>query len=354
LPKKQKEAIYSYYYVGLSTEEIAKLSNVSAMSVRQNLSRARNTLKEKIEEKEGKKLFGVGLVLVPLAMILLREEELFASTLTPANIPPYAPTPPTLLQAVANSIYTYVAVVACGLAIAAVGFLTTSNDNDPPSDHWTGTTQQPEPRQEQEQQPIYTPTPYQPIEYFAQESYMQNDNQNNDLNAPQQAGAGEQPDITDPEPISNEPVQNDPEQQDPILEEPIETVEEPVAIEEPVVAEPLPPEPDPQPQPDPEPQQPQRDRTQDIIAALQRATTRQEVERIKQYYGFSRHLQVFSGVGTEGILIHTTNEGSGAIIIGTLHADGRWFMQFHHQPGVDTVKGHSQLLDWMEAGFNGN
>ena len=53
LPEKRRETILLYYYEGLSTVEIAKVSGLTPGSVQGALSKARAQLMEMMEEKEG-------------------------------------------------------------------------------------------------------------------------------------------------------------------------------------------------------------------------------------------------------------------------------------------------------------
>lgn len=50
LPEKYSEAIYLYYQEGYSTKEIAKILNKNESTIRSNLSRAREQLKNQLKE----------------------------------------------------------------------------------------------------------------------------------------------------------------------------------------------------------------------------------------------------------------------------------------------------------------
>lgn len=52
LPTKYRTAIYLYYYVGYSTEEIAKIMEKQSSTVRSLLLRARKKLKEELVEPQ--------------------------------------------------------------------------------------------------------------------------------------------------------------------------------------------------------------------------------------------------------------------------------------------------------------
>ena len=78
LPEKQRNVINLYYYSGIDTEEIAKLNDCSAGSVRKLLYDARNSIKEKIKKNKNY-VFMPSTTLVPLYLILqIEEEALFA------------------------------------------------------------------------------------------------------------------------------------------------------------------------------------------------------------------------------------------------------------------------------------
>ena len=75
LPQKQSEAIYLFYYAGMSASEIAELQNSNDTNVWKTLSNARKNLKQKIINS-GK--FVVAPMLISLFVILQTEEQVFA------------------------------------------------------------------------------------------------------------------------------------------------------------------------------------------------------------------------------------------------------------------------------------
>jgi len=80
LPRRQREAVYMYYYMGLKTKEIAEFQNCSEENARKALYDARRSIKNKIErDVRDKKLPALLLVFVSLSTLFLMEESVFAA-----------------------------------------------------------------------------------------------------------------------------------------------------------------------------------------------------------------------------------------------------------------------------------
>jgi len=80
LPTRQREAIYLYYYMGMTTNEIANYQKCSPESVRKAMYDARKSIKNKLE-KDKKRYEGV---LVPLFPLFTAEAKAHAAKMTGA------------------------------------------------------------------------------------------------------------------------------------------------------------------------------------------------------------------------------------------------------------------------------
>ena len=357
LPKNRREMVYLYYYAGLNTEEIARLYDCSATTVRTTLFAAKKTIKTKLEGTDSK--YGVkGLALIPLVAIFVVEEQVYAASYVPMAAPSIvaAEVVSTVATVAAKSTTGYIiavcALAVCGISLAV--YLTTLPnaeqyeptydsyaelpiyEEEPPTYEIEESTEY-----EPEEEPHYEPyTPYEPLEYEA-ETYQ---------------------------PQAEEPY-DPPTQYEPYVpqavEEPTPPIEEPQAAQEPteVYEEPTVYEPQEEPyepqdeEPEDEPYEPAPelveeelepiDRTPQILAALAQANNAVEVNRIISYYGFEFDTQIHLDMWYR---FYVLDDGSGDILIGiAAHTDGiGWRMRFTHFENGTMPLDILQLLQFME------
>jgi len=179
LPKTQREIVYLYYFADFSAAEISELMGCSTNNVYTALSTARKTIRINLEKKRGK-IAKKALLLAPLSLLFIIEEQVFA-----ASLPSVAPMAAGLVElagaaaataeaAGATGVATTVATVttktiayvaaAClvtvSVAATAVYMVATSNDDYLPA-ATAGETyiHQPLTNEPQGQQQTYQPTP---------------------------------------------------------------------------------------------------------------------------------------------------------------------------------------------------
>jgi len=331
LPPKQREMIYLYYYADINTEEIAKLNNCPSVNVRKTLHTARNTIKSKMEGKvKAKQVHGIAVV--SLASVLLMEEQAFAAQYVGASIPAISDAAIKVIgqSAKSSSVYAITAGTVAVVVISVAVIL----------------AQLPSYETYVPQEPmglIITPVPYAPTEAIVLETLEP---------------AKEEPE-EEPQEVSEEIV-ND-MYKDIILEEAYEIPDYPETADdeleevnpplEPLVEEPDETEEDEEPEPEEE--QVPVDRTVDILAALRVAGTREEVDRIIMYYGFSLVSQMIDSEGNH-FWFHVLDDGSGDILIGTsVYEDGspevdEWRMKFEHYNNGQRPLDRLALFNWLK------
>jgi len=313
LPTKQREMIYLYYYAGINTEEIAKLNNCTATTVRVTLHTARNAIRNKMKPTQMRgQMQGIS-----LAPILFAEAETFAAGYASASIAGAG-------GVASKSIISIVAgVVVVGVICATVYFIALQNDetyqipepaitvnypvivNDPPAIEESEALDEEEEKEEpeaQEEPEIFEPPPTPPQEYIPTET---------------------QPPILEEAPEEILPEEY-PEE---ILEEDLEEeLEEPEPIEEP----------------------PHIDITPKILEALALAVNSQDVDRIITYYGFTFTTQMTNSAG-ESFRFYVLDVGNGDILIGiaTQSDNDQWRMVFEFFETGQRPTDMSDLLRWM-------
>jgi len=349
LPPKQREMIYLYYYVGISTIEIARLNNCTTVNVRTILHKARNAIKRKIE---GQSDYIQGMSSVSLAAILFMEAEVFAAgyvnvgTVGIMGVVGKA----TGTSAKASSAFAIAAsVVIVGVISIAAYIIASPNTEidevqEPPI---TLSTPVPTPTIENyieesisiqhESEEIHESSPIYEIpetpEYTPEIEEVEHDI--NYMDEAEDLPLEEIPEEDEPPPLPDELGEpNEPDE--------LESAEEPEPPEEPEEAdEPYEPEPEPTP----------IDRTPEILEALAIATHREEVDWIIYYYGFSliTQMQHFTG---QRFWFYELDDGSGAIVIGIAeYEDGiQWRMKFEHYDNSQRPSDRMMLFRWMEAG----
>jgi len=290
LPQRQREMVYLYYFVDISTDEIARMLNTSTNNVYKTLHTARQTIKRKLEETDKKVIVG-GVALAPLAALFLLEEQAFAASYTGIACVEFAG---ATVVATTQSV-SILSVVAC---VATVGVICTAL-------YFTLF---------QSHEPVYeTPTP----DIVADE-------------IEQHIEVPEPTPVPTPEPTPGPGPVSTPE-----------PTPEPTPGPEPT------PEPTPEPPP-PDPEPPPIDRTSEILTWLTAAATAEEVNSIIDYYGFAFFDQMRSSAG-DLYRFYVTDEGSGDILIGIVTDDDNsyWHMVFEHYNDGQRPLDILDLLLWM-------
>ena len=344
LPRMQMQMIYMYYFADFKTKEIAELLTVTQRHVINTLHNARNKLKSKLKELDDNDKQGSNVTkLLPLGVLLVVEEQIFAATyIATAAAPAVATTAAASYTAASSTASTtatsttattttatattaatgaakvglvIVCAVAAGALVASI-YLSPPpyipNDTDEPIyDIHVPYVPEPEPIAEPEPEVIPDPTP---------EPEPEPEPETEPEETPE-------PELTpDPTPAPT----------------PAPT---PVPIPDPTPAPT--PAPTPQPTPDPTPE-PIVDRTQQILSALSSAGSAGAVNSIISNYGFSFARQIQSS-DDENFRFYVTNEGSGDILIGmATHADGTgWRMRFQHFSGGSMPTDTLALINFM-------
>jgi len=315
LSPRQRSAVYMYYYVGLNTEEIARLEGCSAANIRKTLSVARDTLKRKIEAKTKHKftqrLAGAGGISISTA--LLMEEANFAVGYAGAATLGTA----TTVTATTTS-YTSAIVAVCVAAAVAVSAIVYFNLQP------TAEMYQPyEPPQYVESAPMPQLPPQQDNEpyeaYQPYEAYEETEAQEKTLD----------------EPIIYEPIIPEPIPQLPPV---VTQAPEPIVYEETY-------EPYEQYQPyEPEEIYEPAERTPQVIAALESAITVDDVNDIITYYGFALVTQI-QDLAEDTLRFYVLNYSGGEILVGTSATQ----FKFAHYIGSSRPTDTLDLLFWMEG-----
>jgi len=360
LPQRQREMIYLYYYVDISTEEIARLMHCSANNIYKTLHMARKTIKGKLEGTHKKKSAKT-MAFVPLAAALFIEEQVFAATYV--NV-----AGASMVTAVAASakIYAIAAcvVAACTISAAVYFVLQPSTETYMPAyETYTPAYEyiwEIEEVPEQEEPPTPAAEPPEPEEYPTEEPTQEpaDDPTPVELAADE---ATEPETITEPEPVGEPYVPAPVEEPEPYIPQPAEEptevpAEEPEALPPPPL--PLPPvqdtppveqelaqEPEIEEEPTPEP----IDRTPEILAALAAATTPADVNGIIRYFGFVFDSQIELSTNMR-FRFYVLDDGSGDILIGiAAYEDGsQWRIRFEHFMNGQMPADRTNLFHWME------
>ena len=287
LPQRQREMIYLYYYIDISTGEIASLLNTSTSNVYKTLHTARQAIKGRLEGAD-KRLAVGGVALAPLAALFLIEEQAFtASYVGIAGVEIACAAAVTA----AKSASAY-AIVACAVAAGAISvalYFTAFQSHD---DY----------------------VPYETVYEATMLDIM-----------PEIAPTPE----PTPEPIPTPTHEPMPEPTPEPTPEPIPT---------------------PTPEPTPEPEPVYIDRTSEILAILAVAASAEEVSEIVDYFGFVFSERMRSSAG-ELFRFYVTDEGSGEILIGTVaNEDGSdWRMKFEHYNNRQMPLDILELLGWITS-----
>lgn len=347
LPKNQREMIYLYYYVDLNTEEIAKLLDCRAGNVRQSLYMARQTIKNKLEgiDNKGKKKALKGMALIPLADVLLLEEQAFVAGFADiAGAGTLSAGIAAKLNTVSKISKTYIAAacavivcVACVTLyfalqqeayeqdIAAASSGTTDNEN------YEYGLQTSDVHSEDELQALDINGEYESQTSNANGEYESQTQDNNGGNTTQTSDISDENELQTSEDTQEiEPPTFAQENQDGM--DNIDNVETNYNENQTDESEPI-----------------SIDRTAEILTALSVANTSGDVERIISSFGFRFYRQI-SGAIEQRYRFYVTNEGSGDILIGiAMHEDGTgWRMQFEHYRDGQAPTSASDLLRWIE------
>gem|GEM_PF-563169 len=366
LPKTQREMIYLYYYIDLDTAQIAQIMECTLSNVYSSLTRARQTIRRKLEEDDRHALLPIAvktLVLLPLAALFLAEESTYMAAIVPvaaasaatsagaaATTTTVTTTAATTTTAAATAMVGYI-LAAC-LAVACVGAISITTyfalrdtpEYTPPRAASHDTT---EPRPTELYVPALSTEPA-PMVVHAPE--------------PTQAPALPEPSFPT-EPVTAAPVLPEPTP-DPTTPEPTPTpapnlttaAPTPTPAPDPTTAAPTPLDPTPEPtaplETTPTPPPPTEpvaiDRTDAILSALSRAHTPEETARIINDYDFINATQMITF--TDRVLrFYLRNEGSGDILIGiAANEDGtQWIMRFDFFENAHAPQDRITLYDWM-------
>jgi len=321
LSPRQRSAVYMYYYVGLSTEEIARLEGCSASNIRKSLSVARDTMKRKIEgrtkHKFTQRLAGAGGVSISTA--LLMEEASFAATYVGTAT---LGTAAAVTTATTTS-YTSAIVATCitvAVAVSAIAYIALQPNEDVYKPH--------EPPQQVES--VIPEPPPQQVEVYE---------------------ITEAPEVTyepTPQPIEESEPEPEPVVYEPYRPEAPEEIYEPYEPYQPYEFyepyESYEPESELEEAPEPEPVHAHVDRTPQIIAALEIATTLNDVNSIITYYGFALVTQI-QDLAEDALRFYVLDDGSGDILIGTSATEFRFEHYNNSSRPTDTL----DLLFWMEG-----
>ena len=363
LPPKQREMIYLYYYAGISTEEIATLTNCPSSNVRQLLFTARRTIKSKIVSQPGQR--PVAMAGVSLASVLFMEEAAFVAgyqgiiAIGALDIASKAAATGTAATS-ATGIAVMAACVVIAGAISVTAYLALQQKPevyDPQPQYVTTQITAIEPLNiDEPPEPGYIPydPPY--ASYIPQEVPEPEPVAPDPVEEPEPQPVEEPPEpqpIEEPEPQPvEEPEPIDIEEPEP---QPVEEPPEPQPLEEPPEPEPIEepgptPVEEPEPQPEPEPPPAYQDRTSEILARLANAATVQEADDIIRYYEFTRVAQMRSS-DMELLRFYTLTQNGGQILVGILeYADSsNWRIKSNlYEPGQKPTD-RLDLLVWMEG-----
>jgi len=378
LPPKQRGAIYLYYYVGMSTEEIAALRGVPSLNIRKAMHDARKNIKTKIEQNAklaSAKLVGKKVVSsITLASFLHLEAEAFMASYVPPNFNRaaiFAGGTATIIAKGATTIapigYLVTAGVAatCAITISAILYLGQPQGYEVPF--------YPEP----EIYSIYAPLemPHQTISHETE--YIENTNEEyfEDIYTEDASEI----EIPEPEPYIPHEAQEEPPE--PIVSEPLaeehgpyeiaEYYEEVYELQE-IFEEPEEPqeyymvygheedfdeeeaeivyEEEPDMTYEEEEAEPiVIDRTPEILAALSLARNSSQLNQILNNYSFALRSQAQDSHGLQ-FNFWVLEENGDSILVGVAtYSDGSsWRMQFEHFPNSQIPQGTFALFDWME------
>jgi len=317
LPKQQNEMMLLYYFVDFNAKQIAELMEVPVGSVYTALTRARQTIKRKLEAEQAPQWASSGakaLVLLPLAALFLTEETTYLASYIP---PPFTGMEGAMMGTTCapagittSTVLGYIAV-ACVAAVSV--FAITAY-----------VTLQSAPVQEIDA-PLVT------------------------LSAPPETSSPLV--ITTPTPqITITQSTTAPAATPPTTPPPTEAITAPVtptSTTAPLLPPPTPP-PTQLPTHPPPTAPPIVDRTAQILAALATANTPSDVAHIFQQYDFTFDTQIET-VADDIIRFYVTNKGSGDILVGTaVHADGTgWRMQYRFYAQAHVPQDRFELYLWM-------
>ncbi|MCL2363654.1 MAG: sigma-70 family RNA polymerase sigma factor [Defluviitaleaceae bacterium] len=352
LSKVQREMTYLYYYFNMNAEEIARLYNCTSSTVRANLHRARQAIKNRLE---GKKKFAskkaAPAVLVALGALFFVEEQVFAASYLPATAgSTTAAAAATTATLSVSSVIKGCIVAACLVGVGVIGTILYLSTDDAP-------TSEIQPYYEIVTTPTEDSTAEPPATIVLPHITVIDEPPTPATAAPSTEALSEEPaptesPITEP-PITQSPITEPAATQPPATEPPITEphITQPPATEPPITEPPetQPPITEPPPTEPPETQPPPADRTQAILASLAVATTPADVARIITYYGFADKAVMQTRSGTT-FQFYVLDDGSGDILVGTgVQADGMgWHMRFDLFPAGQAPTDVMQRLLFME------
>ena len=304
LPKLQREMVYLYYYADIDAKEIADLMQCTVGSVYSVLTRARKTLRQKLDDdnRRAGRLLAKTVAVLPLAALFLAEESTYVLAFSPPVACAAAAGAVTTSATVATTTTTgtlvgYIAacMVFVGLATGTyiIAFQSAAYDPAPV---------------------VYQPTQPTPTMITTATITTTPEPTMATTTAPTTAP------FTTPEPTQPPTTTPTPTEPPPIT---------------------------PQPTIPPAPIIP-IDRTADILATLSLATTAYDVAHIIATYGFVFETQA-TAHNDQILRFYLHNEGSGDILIGTsIQANGSgWRMQYIFFDGGDMPFDGVGLYRWM-------
>jgi len=306
LPKNRREMVYLYYYADLSTEEIARLYDCTNSTVRNTLSAARGTIKNKLAGKD-KKTAVKAVVLLPLSALFFMEEEAFAanyiSTAAPSVASANIAGEIAYTTAISTKGYVAAACVVAVCIVSAAVYIAL------------------QPAVEEYNEPIYEV--YIPATREMADGVMEDIVEEIQLLEPMEEHTSSV--ITEPEQV--EEVELIPGSiEEAVLGEVVES-----GLVEEFESEPI-----------------HIDRTSEILEALAVAANVGDVEGIINYYGFRFATQIHLDMLL--YRFYVLNEGNGDILIGiAAYEDGTsWRMRFAHFAGGQMPTDILHLLRFME------
>jgi len=326
LPSKQRAMIYLYYYADINTEQIALLYNMPSNNVRNNLTRARKTIKDKIEGRD--KTAGMQRMAgVSPASVLLIEEHAFVAAYSAANIAAFSATTTAAVAATATTAGSIAGIVTAIVGVVAISALVYMIQPHEPDEYEITEPDVVASAPLLENDPITAIE--QPIEYY--EEYTEE--------------AEEDVIETEYEYIPEETTEYEYTPQEEYIPAPVE--EPPIEEDEPETYIPhvyeyasLP--------PPPEPDVEYVDMTPEILEALAYATDSSDVYEIITRYGFVFATQMDSFLG-DSLRFYVLNNGNGEILVGiSSQADGsEWRMVFEHFSPGQRPHEISDLFLWV-------
>ncbi|MCL2365310.1 MAG: sigma-70 family RNA polymerase sigma factor [Defluviitaleaceae bacterium] len=327
LPRQQREAMFLFYYADIPAKQIAESMEVPIGSIYTALTRARQTIKARMEENrktEWVKAGAKAVALLPVVAIFLAEEATYMAAYVPTEFVGAAgATAATATFVGTSTVSSTVVGYIMAACIAAASVLAISA--------YVALQAEPPPEAEPTQRFYYMNTAF-PIEPT-----------HSDIEAPLPTQPPTTPTLASPTPTTAPEVM-------PIITTPIITMP-PVTTPPETTTPPTTPSPTTLPPTTPTPTAPPIvNRTDQILSALANATTPAAVAQILADYDFTFDIQIDTQADAI-IRFYITNEGSGEILVGTVTpADGTpWRMQYAYFESGQAPQDRFDLYLWIRS-----